>query len=182
MQKRLEAIFQIDKGETLKTIVADYGVRISTVCECVLSYKNRTHIEDFCAKMVTKDSLGNRSTTRKAKNESLDDALFLWFTQEREHGVLISVPIIQEKALSLNRKLGGDPLFTASVGWLGRWKDRHGIRQVTVIGELLSGDANASESYKKTFEKLVADEKLSPSQVTMPMRWDCFIKCYPKNH
>ena len=104
MQKRLEAIFWIDKGDTLKTITADYGVGISIVCKW---RKNRTQIEDVCAKMVTKDSLGNRSRTRKAKNESLDDALFLWlFSYIR--------PIIHGKALGLNRKLGDDPLLTAN--------------------------------------------------------------------
>lgn len=30
------------------------------------------------------------------------DALFLWFRQERDRGVLISQPILQEKALNFN--------------------------------------------------------------------------------
>lgn len=160
MQKKLEAIFRIDKGDTLKNIAAEYGVGVSTVCDWK---KNRKDIEDFCAKMVSKDSLKTRSTARKAENENLDDALYMWFMQERERGVPLSGPIIQEKALSLNRKLRGDPAFTASVGWLGRWKDRHGIRQLTVTGEILSGDIAASEDYKRKFGKFVADENLTPS-------------------
>ena len=88
--------------------------------------------------MVTKDSLGERSTARKAKNEALDDALFLWFCQERDRGVPISGPILQEKALNLNMKMGGDPSFMASSGWLTQWKECHGIRQLIVTGEILS--------------------------------------------
>lgn len=50
--------------------------------------------------MVPKDSLGERSTARKAKNEAL------WFCQEKDRGVPISGPILQEKALNLNLKMG----------------------------------------------------------------------------
>ena len=88
--------------------------------------------------MVCNDSLGNRATLKKAQNESLDDALFMCFEQEREHGVPFSGPILKEKALSLNKKLGGDPNFTASIGWFATWKDQHRVRQLLVTGESLS--------------------------------------------
>jgi hypothetical protein len=52
------------------------------------------------------------------------DALFLWFTRERERGNPLSGPIIQEKALQLNTLLEGDPNFTATNGWLDRWKKK----------------------------------------------------------
>lgn len=151
----------MDKGESVKNISIEYGVGVATVCDWK---KNRSQIEDFCAKMVSKDSLGNRSTVKKPKNESLDEALFMWFEKERERGVPISGPILKEKALSLNQKLGGDPSFTASIGWLSRWKDRHGVRQLSVTGESLSGAVDDSEDFKK-FEKMFNNEKLSPAQI-----------------
>lgn len=77
--------------------------------------------------MISNDTLGNRSTIKKAKNDSLDDALFMWFEQERQRGVPISGSILTDKALNLNTKLEGDPNFTASIGWFARWKDRHGV-------------------------------------------------------
>lgn len=162
MQKKLEAINRLDKGESVKNISIEYGVGAATVCDWK---KNRSQIEDFCAKMVSKDSLGNRSTIKKPKNESLDEALLMWFEQQRERGVPISGPILKEKALSLNQKLGGDPSFTASIGWLSRWKDRHGVRQLTITGESLSGAVLDAEEFKKKFEKIVKDEKLSPAQI-----------------
>lgn len=53
MQKRLEAIFRMDKGESLKSIAAEYGVGATTVGD---GKKIRVMIEDFCLKMVAKDS------------------------------------------------------------------------------------------------------------------------------
>lgn len=44
-----------------------------------------------------------------------------WFCAERERGLPVSGPIIQQEALSLNKQLpDGDPNFTASQGWLDR--------------------------------------------------------------
>lgn len=79
----------MDKGESVKNISIEYGVGVATVCDWK---KNRSQIEDFCAKMVSKDSLGNRSTVKKPKNESLDEALFMWFEKERERGVVCLFP------------------------------------------------------------------------------------------
>ena len=163
MDKKLEALNRIDKGELLKNIAAEYGVGTSTVSDWK---KNRKEIEDFCFKMITKDSLQNRGTVKKARNESLDDALFIWFSEKREHGVPISGPILQEKALSLNSKLAnGDPNFTASQGWLERWKARHGIRQLSVSGESLSGDKVGADSFVREFQDIISSENLTQDQI-----------------
>ncbi|XP_076681500.1 cag isoform X2 [Andrena cerasifolii] len=142
MEKKLEALFRIDKGEQLKCVASDLGVGASTVSDWK---KNRKEIEEFCAKMVSRDCLGNRGTIKKAKNVTLDDALYVWYIQERENSVPVSGPILREKALSLNKKLGGDPTFTASVGWLGRWKARHGIR-LAPSSETLLEDSTVNDN------------------------------------
>ncbi|CAL7939040.1 unnamed protein product [Xylocopa violacea] len=115
----------MDKGELMERIAIDLEVGISTISDWK---KNRKEIEDFCAKMVSRESLGNRGTIKKAKNVTLDDALYVWYIQVRQNCVSVSGFILRKKAPSLNKKLSGDPTFTASVGWLGRWKACHGIR------------------------------------------------------
>lgn len=37
---------------------------------------------------------------------------------------------LQTIAVKLNEKVKGDPIFTASVGWLSQWKERHSIRDL----------------------------------------------------
>ena len=70
------------------------------------------------------------------KDKELEAALFLWFKQKREERVPISGPIVQAKARDLHQRVNnscGDraPMkeFTASVGWLWRFCQRHSIRQ-----------------------------------------------------
>ncbi|CAK9800674.1 Jerky protein homolog-like [Anthophora quadrimaculata] len=142
MEKKLEALCRIDKGELLKSVAIDLGVGTSTVSDWK---KNRKEIEDFCAKIVSRECLGNRGTIKKAKNVRLDDALYVWYIQKCENGIPVSGPILRKKALSLNEKVGGDPTFTASVGWLGRWKARHGIK-LNLPSDSLLEDFTANDS------------------------------------
>lgn len=48
---------------------------------------------------------------------------------------------LQTIAVKLNEKVKGDPIFTASVGWLSQWKERHSIRDLRVSGKMLSSDS-----------------------------------------
>lgn len=177
MDKRLDALRRIDKGESLKAIAEELGVGTSTVSDWK---KNRNQIEDFCLKMMSKDSLEGRGTAKKAKNVQLDEALFVWFCSQRERGVTISGPILAEKAVSLNSKLPNpEPNFKASQGWLDRFKKRHGIRQLTVTGESLSGDAVASEKFKKEFEQIIASETLTADQIYNADETGLFYRVLP---
>lgn len=89
-----------------------------------------------------------------ASNTNLDDAVFKWFNQKRCQGEPISGPILCEKAVQFNKKLGGTSNFQASTGWLKRFKSRHGIRELQIEGEKLSADSSAAESFRI---KLITD-------------------------
>lgn len=65
------------------------------------------------------------------------DKQFLLFSQERQKAVPISTPLLQEKALQLNKLMNGDSSFTASNGWLYQWQKRHGVRQLSISRDKL---------------------------------------------
>ena len=89
--------------------------------QCPIGKKNRKTIEDFYSKSISNDNLENRRIIKKAKLDTVEEALFVWFCTERDRGLLISGPIIRQKALQLNAQLtDGDPCFIASQGWLNR--------------------------------------------------------------
>lgn len=162
MELRLEALKRIDKGESLKSIALSYGVGESTVSDWK---KKRKEIEEFCCKLDTKGALESRSTIKKPKLEKLDDALLLWFKQERANGKPISGPIVKEKAVLLHKKMGGNEDFVASEGWLNRWKKRHGIHVLSICGEKLSSNSEEAAKFKKKFEELLKEKDLSKEQV-----------------
>jgi len=83
MEQKLQTLFRIDAGESLTKIAQELRVGKQTVSDW-----KKNQIENFCAKIVSLYSLGNRRMLRNPNNKTLDDeALYIWFCQQREQGV-----------------------------------------------------------------------------------------------
>ena len=74
-------------------------------------------------------------------------------------GTPISGPLLMSKALQLYPLVYADDpnpsTFKAGTGWLKNFKDRHGIRALSVQGELLSAAADSVECFKETLAQLI---------------------------
>lgn len=140
---KLAAIKQVEEGCLLKTVAANYGVGVSTVSDWVKSKPK------FLEQVVKN---GNRKTLKTSDFENVNEALFMWFTQQREKGMPLTGPLLQEKAKMLAELLGDEgKSFCASSGWLDRFKKRYGIRQLNLCGEKLSADSDAVDVFKTMF-------------------------------
>uniref|UniRef100_A0A8C4SMY0 HTH CENPB-type domain-containing protein n=1 Tax=Erpetoichthys calabaricus TaxID=27687 RepID=A0A8C4SMY0_ERPCA len=159
LKEKLEVLKRLHKGESATQLSKEFGVGKATISDWK---KNRGKIEQFCT-TTSEKTIEKRSKTTVSSYEKLDEALFLWFTQERQKGISITGPLIQEKALQLNKLMDGDVSFTASCGFLDRWKKRHGIRQLTITGEKLSADNEAAVEYLEEFKCIISS--YSPQQV-----------------
>ena len=79
----------------------------------------------------------NSSLKKKGRSEEFQDinsAVWRWFCMAREALIPVSGPMIQEEALQIALKLNVTG-FTASNGWLEKWKTRHNVKQFSVAGE-----------------------------------------------
>lgn len=160
---KLEALKRLDNGETLKKLAAEYGVGEVTVGDW---RRNRDKIEKFSTNKCSNISTCVRKTMKKSEYEKTSEALFLWFSQQRQKGNPISGPILKEKALFFRNELKeGDNTFTASEGWLDRWKKRYGVRQLEICGEKLSADSEAVVQFCERFNKIVLEENLTMDQI-----------------
>jgi hypothetical protein len=63
---------------------------------------------------------------------------------------------------------------------LSRWKNRHGIRELHVSGNILSDDNVASDDFKTKFEKFISDEDLMPCQIFDANETGLNYKMFPK--
>lgn len=163
LKQKLEVLQRLDRGESLVKLAAELGVGVTTVKDW---RKNRKDIETYSMTVETEDALKNRKMLKKPKLELVDEALWVWFCQERRKGTPLSGPLVKEKAVKLFEKLGGDvETFQASEGWFHRWKLRHGIRHVVIAGEKLSADDDAAKDFVEKFQKLVSDSNLVAEQV-----------------
>lgn len=78
--------------------------------------------------------------------KDLDACLIEWFHQERALGTSINGPIVVAQARNFFEQLGLEGKFIASNGWLTRFKNRVGIREISVQGEKLSADDDAAKN------------------------------------
>uniref|UniRef100_A0A1B6FS75 HTH CENPB-type domain-containing protein n=1 Tax=Cuerna arida TaxID=1464854 RepID=A0A1B6FS75_9HEMI len=159
LKEKLEVLKRLDNGESATQLSIEFGVGKATISDWK---KKRAKIEQFCS-VTSENTLEKRQTTTVSSYDKLDEALYLWFSQERQKGIPITGPLIKEKALLLNTLMGGDPSFLASCGFLDRWKKRHGIRQLTVTGKKMSADSNAAAEYLQEFKEITSS--YSPQQV-----------------
>lgn len=153
---------RLDKGESLQKMAKELNVGITTI---KVWRKNRKDIESYTMTIDREKALKNRKTLKKPKLELLDSALWMWFNQERRKVSPTSGPIIKEKPIILHKKLEVGTEFTASEGWIGRWKTRHSIRFFSISGEKLSADAVAAKQFSAKFQEIVEENKLLPFQV-----------------
>lgn len=163
LDKKLEVIKRLRKGETATSLAQIYGVGRTTVNDIK---RDAEKIEQHVSKMQSTDGdVKTRKTMKPARYEELDNAVYQWFIQARSQGIPISGPIIMTKAIEFNKKLDGDPNFKASTGWLDKFKFRHGIRQLDISGEKLSSNSAIIEDFKKQFQSKITALKLVREQV-----------------
>lgn len=157
IEQKLEAVRRVENGEILRKVAADLGVGISSVSVWV---KNKSTMEEYCSKMP------NRKSMKPSEYNELNEALHLWFTQAREKGTPISGPILMEKAKMLSEMMGESYKdFSASSGWLDRWKTRYGVRKLNLCGEKMSADEDAVNVFKTEFEDLIKNKGYNKDQI-----------------
>lgn len=164
IEKKLEIIKELEKGISASSLSLELCVPRTTINDLK---KNAEGTKEYASKMESLESSSKkRKTMRKATNEQLDTALYLWFVQKQAEGVPLSGPIIQERALFFIGKLNVDNDFKASSGWLHNFKNRHGIRELNIEGEKLSAASiETINNFKSAFQQKIEDEGLTRDQV-----------------
>lgn len=148
MQDRVDILRSLDSGETGASLAKKYGVSKPAISQ-IKSNKDKILADEKI--IVESHGSLNKRRAPTVENSQLDQALYSWFRQKRSRGDPVSGPVLKEKALELNEKLHGSASFQATDGYLTRFKNRHGLHHVSVQGERLSADKNASNKFCATF-------------------------------
>ena len=108
-REKYEIFKEIKKGVPKNYIMQKYNLK-RRILENIVAYD-----ESDLFKKVESCEFGNKKTLSTCRDTLLDNALITWFTQARHRGDPLSGPIIQEKALILNKKLNGSATFKVSM-------------------------------------------------------------------
>lgn len=131
------------KSLSQREAAANLGIPQSTLSGIL---KNREKIVCVAA---------NRKRKREGKSQTVDEALLVWFKQASSMNAPINRSILMQKANDLAEKMC-EP-FTATDGWLTRWKERHGIVFKKLHGEKQDSDLNAATDWAGTTWKTITE-------------------------
>lgn len=171
IDEKYAALKRIDSGVPQAKVAADSGVGTSMVIDWV---KKRKDIEKWClthgsvssSSDTSSKKMSGRKSMKEGEHPKVSEALYVWFIQKREQGIPITGPLLQEKAFKFYNELENvddipeEEKFTASNGWLFRWKKRYGVRQLRAQdqkGEL--------DKFKHTFYRIIERRGLSGDQM-----------------
>lgn len=115
---------ELKAGQRVTYLSKKYGVAKSTICKI----KEK---QELISSAVRNTYLGpgKRQTLKSSEFPIMEKRLYTWFLDQRNKNVNVSGEMIKEKAKLLNSQINeNDREFSASEGWLQRFKKRFGIR------------------------------------------------------
>uniref|UniRef100_UPI00358E07B1 jerky protein homolog-like n=1 Tax=Myxine glutinosa TaxID=7769 RepID=UPI00358E07B1 len=176
VEDKLRIIDRLILGEKAANLSREYGIPKSSIS----MFKGKEKgLREFVHKCSQQDGL-KRKKMRQANDGDLDQAVYLWFEQQRAANIPISGPMVMEKAIALSKEMHGeDRKFTGSTGWLYRWKNRHGIRALKISGEDKSCDDAAAAEFIPELRNIIESEGYSPDQIYNADETGLFFKCLP---
>ena len=178
LDTKLSVLKKSDEGMRVKDIANLFGLAATTV---VTIKKDKDKIMNS-TKSVTPLSAKRVTKHRPLIMEEMERLLSLWVDDmcNRKDSPMTNQSL-QEKALSLYEDLatqeafapgpsgGGDgnpqPAFTASKGWLDRFRNRYNFHFVTQSGEAASADKAAAQAYLPVLLDIIQEGGYKPQQV-----------------
>ena len=157
VENKLEIIDLLRKGTSYTVISEKYGIGRSTITDIK---NNEAKLKSFKEKMT---EMGVKEVTTKLMKigafEKLDEALYIWFRQQREKDVPISGSLLTEKVKVLHGQLHLDSsmVFCASTGFKWRFCKRHNLRSISIQGEQGSADILSACEFQHNFSEVMSE-------------------------
>ena len=176
LQLKLELLDKMERGVSRTKLMEEYKVVSSTLYDIK---KQSGQLRKFLMETESKKVAETRKTLHQSRSEELDRVLYEWFALKRSEGACISGPMLQEKAKELQAKLNAEAECKFSVGWLNRFKERHGIRKLDVSGEQKSADTESADEFIDKFQKFVEENKISAECIYNADETGLLWRCLP---
>ncbi|XP_069678783.1 tigger transposable element-derived protein 7-like [Periplaneta americana] len=119
---KLEIISRLEAGASVAAVAGEYGLGLTTVKDL---RRNKDRLRQF-ANTYDAGGVSARKTLKLPTDTNLEVAVYRWYIQQRATGVAVRGVDIQAAAERLAKQLK-IPNFSASCGWLWRFRNRHSI-------------------------------------------------------
>ena len=106
----------------------------------------------------------HRKHFKQARHPQVDEALYIWFLQQRQRHIPVSQDMLQVQAEKFFNELIDEGKF-GSRGYIDKFIKRHDIRLLKITGEKLSSNLVIVDDYVKKFAAEMRFNNLLPSQI-----------------
>ena len=177
IEKKIEIINRHEKGETQRALSQEYNIGRTTISDII---KRKYKFFKFVSMNADKEeNLKRRRTLRRTVHKELEEKLLAWYNESREQGHHISGPMISAKAQLMHKELGYTEPFTASNGWLDRFKIRNGIKLCGLREVKTESDVSAVAPFKATLSEIATYLDLDLDHIYNADETDLFWKMLP---
>lgn len=160
--EKSKIIADYQQGIRITNLSKKYGIAKSTVC---LIIKKKDKIMTVVNQSVRPSRITKR-TLKNAEYPKMENALNKWFLRQRELNFPVTGDMLKHKALQLHQNLKkNNETFTASDGWLQKFKVRYGIRFLKMSGEKLSSAFENVSPFKAEFLQMIRTQNLTHHQI-----------------
>lgn len=173
LQQRIDIVRKLEDGVPMSQLVKEYGVSSITIRRI----KNNAVL--LRQRFKTPGAEG-RKKMRKPVLDELDNRLYAWFRKQRVIGDRITDAVLQEKAKELNETFGGPSSFSASKGWIWRFKNRHGINLLKPQGDTANADTWTTAEFTHSFLERLEEERIKLQNVYNMAETGLVWKALPK--
>ncbi|XP_001604398.2 jerky protein homolog-like [Nasonia vitripennis] len=159
LQEKVKVLDDVKLGRSKAEVRKEYGIGESTL---------RRWVHD---EQKIRDALHEENASRKKlrpdDNPYVGEALIAWYNRCKQQNVQLSGLMLREKALELNKLLGGKENFTASNDWFNNWKRKYGLPDLTFAEECNNKplEDSAVSQLTMTLSNAVEEESLLRCQI-----------------
>lgn len=161
LSEQREVLRLIDEGRSYSWIEQKTGTPRSTIS------KIKSRREKINQRFAAVENAGSSRKIREVTHPAVEKATFLWFLQQRDQHLPMTIDLIRKKAIAFHQSLCDDDRcsFSASFGWAQKFVARHCLRTLKISGEKLSADSSALEPFKQKLVQLIQEMGLTLDQI-----------------
>ncbi len=172
LETEYKAMLEVETGKKTKTAIAkELNIPLNTISTWIGKsdyYKDAYQKQEFGVKV---------KRLKKGNYEDIEDALDQWMRNARSRNLIITGPIIKEKAEELAKEMGHHE-FKASNGWLDQMKVRKDLKFRAIKGEAKSVPTDAVDAWRNTLLPQLLQE-YSPDNIYNADETGLFYKLMP---
>ena len=122
LRKKLELLEKYERGATRKELCEEYGIGRSTVSDII---KVKDKLYEYVDCKCTEKMVDTEKTIKGAGSDTLFTYLYKWFTLKTKSGTDVTEAMLREKAIQINKSLGGPADFLCTNTWISKFKRKY---------------------------------------------------------